>query len=81
MEIFLVVSIIILAIFLVLRKVFYSAKRNLFRDQATWSGKDLIIKYNNSDKISEPKENNNYLKTIAEESKFFLEDQLKQEEE
>ena len=81
MEIFLFISIIILTIFFLIKKVFYSAKSNLFKDQAAWSGKDIKIKYNKKKEISESKNNNNYLKMIAEESKFYLEDQSIQEEE
>ena len=55
MKIFLLLSIIILTIFFVVKKVFYSAKRNLFKDQATWSGKDIKIKYSKSKEISNQK--------------------------
>ena len=81
MEILLLLSIISLSIFFVVKKVFYSAKRNLFKDQAAWSGKDINIKYNKSKEISESKINENYLRIIAEESKLYLEDQSKQEAE
>ena len=80
MEIFLLLSILILAILFVVKEIFYSAKSNLFRDQAAWSSKDIKIKYTNPKEISELK-NDNYLKIIAEESKFYLEDQSNQEEE
>ena len=80
MKILLFLSIIILTIFFVIKKVFYLAKRNLFKDQAAWSGKDINIKYNKSKEISEFKKNENYLNIIADESKFYLEDQSKQEE-
>ena len=79
MEIFLFLSILILGLFFGIKKVFYSAKRNLFKDQAAWSGKDLKIKYSKSKEISESKRNDNYLKIIAEESKVYLEDQSIQE--
>ena len=81
MEIFLLLSIIILMIFFIVKKVYYSAKRNLFKDQAAWSGKDIKIKYSKSNQNSESKENDNYLKIIAEESKLYLEDQHKQKAE
>tara|TARA_Y100001968_G_scaffold149338_1_gene136567 strand:- start:702 stop:947 length:246 start_codon:yes stop_codon:yes gene_type:complete len=81
MKIVLLLSIFILAIFLIGKKIFYSAKRNLFKDQATWSGKDITIKYRNSKEIEESKEIDNYLKKIADESKVYLEDQSKEEEE
>ena len=81
MEIFLLLTIIIFLIFFVFKNVIYSAKRNLFKDQEAWSGKDIKIKYINSKKNSESKRNDNYLKIIADESKFYLENQSKKEEE
>ena len=62
------------------RDFIYSAKRNLFKDQAAWSGKDIKIKYNASRQDSESKENENYLKMIADESKIYLEDQSEEKE-
>ncbi len=79
MEIFLLFSLIILAFFFVVKNVFYSAKRNLFKDQSAWSGKDIKIKYSKSKENPGSKRNDNYLKIIAEESKFFLEDQSKED--
>ena len=79
MRIFLLFSIIILIIYLIFKDFINSAKRNLFRDQAAWSGKDLNIKYSNSKELKESKEIDNYLKIIAEESKVYLEDQFSQE--
>ena len=81
MRLFLLLSIFILAILFIGKKVFYSAKRNLFKDQAAWSGKDIKIKYRNSKGVSDTKEINNYLKIIADESKIYLDDQTKKEEE
>tara|TARA_B100001250_G_C19448098_1_gene634742 strand:+ start:75 stop:320 length:246 start_codon:yes stop_codon:yes gene_type:complete len=81
MEILLLLSIIILVIFFTVRKIFYSAKRNLFKDQASWSAKDIKIKYNRSKEVPESKRNDNYLNIIAEESMFYLEDQSNQGEE
>tara|TARA_B100000945_G_C20152193_1_gene489083 strand:- start:174 stop:419 length:246 start_codon:yes stop_codon:yes gene_type:complete len=81
MKIFLCLCIIILGIFLIVKKVFYSAKRNLFKDQAAWSGKDINIKYSQSMEIQDSNRNNNFLKMIAEESKVYLEDQTKKEAE
>ncbi len=80
MAIFLLLSIIILTIFYVIKIVFYSAKKNLFRDQDAWSGKDIKIKYTKPRELSESKNNDNYLKIIAEESKIYLEDKSMQEE-
>ena len=62
------------------RSFIYSAKRNLFKDQAAWSGKDIKIKYRNSREASESKENDNFLKIIADESKDYLETQIMKEE-
>ncbi|WP_413678180.1 hypothetical protein [Prochlorococcus sp. MIT 0916] len=56
------------------------AKRNLIKNQAAWSGKDIAIKYSNSKEISESKGIDNYLKIIADESKVYLENQSKEEE-
>ena len=75
MKIFFLISLVILGILLIVKKVFYSAKRNLFKGQAAWSGKDIKIKYNKSKEISESEGADNYLKMIAEESKVYLEDQ------
>ena len=80
MRIFLLLSILILAILFIGKKLFYSAKRNLFKDQAAWSGKDITIKYRNSKEIEESKGIDNYLNIIADESKVYLEDQSKEEE-
>ena len=81
MKIFLLLSIIILAICISIRKFLYSAKRNLFRDQTVWSNKDINIKYSNSNEIQKSNRNNNYLKTIADESKLYLEDHSREEAE
>ena len=75
MKIFLLISFLILAIFIISKKVFYSAKKNLFKDQLAWSNKEIKIKHNNSEKAAESNRNENYLKIIAEESEVFLEDQ------
>ena len=79
MKIFLLLSAIILASLLIGKKIINSAKRNLFKDQEAWSGKDLKIKYSKSNEISESKSNENYLKIIADESKFYLEEQSNQD--
>ena len=81
MKIFLLLSIVIIFVLFLGKTVFYSAKRNLFKDQAAWSGKDIKIKYRNSKGVSDTKEINNYLKIIADESKIYLDDQTKKEEE
>ena len=81
MKIFLILSIFILAFIFIGKKVFYSAKRNLFKDQASWSNKDIIIKYRNSKEIKDSKGIDNYLKVIADESKVYLDEQSKEKEE
>ena len=80
MKIFLIFSIVLLAILMIVRKFVSSAKRNLFKDQAAWSGKDIKIKYNTSKELSESKEKDNFLKMIADESKIYLEDESKRNE-
>ena len=79
MKIFFLISIIIIAIIFLGRKAFYSAKRNLFKDQAAWSGKDIKIKYSKSEGVKDSKGIDNYLKIIADESKVYLEDQSKED--
>tara|TARA_Y100001968_G_scaffold156712_1_gene143149 strand:- start:15 stop:260 length:246 start_codon:yes stop_codon:yes gene_type:complete len=81
MKIFLLISILILTIFFIVKKVFNSAKRNLFKDQAAWSSKDIKINYSKSKETTELKKNDNYLNIIADESKIYLENQSKEEEE
>ena len=80
MKIFLIFSILIISVLLITRNLFSSAKRNLFKDQAAWSGKDMKIKHSSSKEVSKSKENNNYLKMIANESKIYLEEQSKEKE-
>ena len=75
MKIFLLLSIIIFAIFFIAKKFFYFAKRNLFKDHAAWSGKDIKIKYSKTKEFLESESNENYLKIIADESKVYLEDE------
>tara|TARA_Y100000589_G_C26937009_1_gene540760 strand:- start:73 stop:327 length:255 start_codon:yes stop_codon:yes gene_type:complete len=76
MKIFLLISLFIFGVFIFIKKVFSSAKRNLFKDQAAWSNKEIKIKYTKSKETSEPNGNDNFLHLIAEESKVFLEDQF-----
>ena len=80
MKIFLIFSILIISVLLISRNLFSSAKRNLFKDQAAWSGKDIKIKHSSSKEVSKSKENNNYLKMNANESKIYLEEQSKEKE-
>ena len=68
-----------LSIFFVFKKVFYSAKKNLFKGQAEWFSKDIKIKHSKSNEISALVKHNNYLKIIAEESEVYLEEQSKQD--
>ena len=81
MKIFLLLSILILTIFFIVKKVFHSAKRNLFKDQAAWSSKEIKINYSKSKETKELENNDNYLNIIAEESKFYLDEQSKLEKE
>ena len=80
MKIFLIFSILIIVILFIGKNLISSAKRNLFKDQAAWSGKDIKIKYRNSREVSESKGNDNFLKIIADESKDYLETQLMKKE-
>ena len=80
MKIFLLVSIVIIVIFWILRDFIYAAKRNLLKNQAAWSGKDIKIKYNSSRELSDSTNGDNYLKIIADESEDYLEDQVKEKE-
>ena len=80
MKIFFILTIIIIVVLLISRSFIHSAKKNLFKDQAAWSGKDIKIKYRNSREVSESKGNDNFLKIIADESKVYLETQLKKKE-
>ena len=79
MRIFLLLSLIILTIFFVFKNVFYSAKRNLFKDQAEWFSKDIKIKYSKYKENSTSDKHDNYLKIIADESKLYLEEQSNQD--
>ena len=81
MRILLLLPLFILAILFIGKKFFNSAKRNLFKDQESWSGKDIKIKYSNAKETRKSKGINNYLKIIANESKVYLEEQSKDEEE
>jgi len=77
MGIIILFSIISIFILFISKKFIYYAKRNLFKDQAAWSGNEIKIKYNKSKETSEDKKNENYLKIIAKESKIFLEEHEK----
>ena len=81
MKIFLIFSVVIITLLFFGNKVFYSAKRNLFKDQAAWSGKDIKIKRLDSKDLLGSKGNYNYLNMIANESQIYLENQSKTEEE
>ena len=79
MRIFLLLFLFILAILFIGKKVFYSAKRSLFKGQEAWSGKDIKIKHLNPEEISLSKGIDNYLKIIADESKVYLENESNKE--
>ena len=64
MKIFILLSILLIAILLISRDFISSEKKNLFKDQASWSAKDIKIKYNASRQDAASKENENYLKKI-----------------
>lgn len=59
---------------LISKRFLLLAKRNLFKDQAAWSGKDIKIKYSKKGDSIISNKNENYLKVIADESKNFLEE-------
>tara|TARA_Y100000766_G_scaffold275119_1_gene277816 strand:- start:1146 stop:1394 length:249 start_codon:yes stop_codon:yes gene_type:complete len=81
MKIFLLLCILVITSSLIGKKIFYTAKRNLFKDQEAWSGKDIKIRHSKSKKdTSELKRSNNFLEIIADESKIYLEDQTKKDE-
>ena len=80
MQILLLFSITLVAILLIGRNFIYYAKRNLFKNQAAWSGKDIKIKYTYTREDSQSKEKDNYLKIIADESKIYLDDQSNEKE-
>ena len=80
MKVFILLSIIIITILIVGKRFYYSAKRNLFKDEAAWSGKDIKIKYRNSSEVSKSKGSDNILKIIADESKTYLDTQSKKED-
>tara|TARA_Y100001968_G_C19391510_1_gene735866 strand:- start:568 stop:822 length:255 start_codon:yes stop_codon:yes gene_type:complete len=75
MKIFFIISIIIIAILFIGRNFINAAKRNLFKDQAAWSGKDIKIKHSPPREVSKSKGNANFLEMIADESKIYLDDQ------
>ena len=75
MKIIILISIITIAVLLIGKNFIDFVKRNLLRNQAAWSGKDLKLKYTNSREGSKPIKNDNYLKIIADESKIYLEGQ------
>ena len=81
MKIFLILSLALIAILLIGKNFYHLAKRNLFKDQAAWSGKDIKIKYINQRDGKSSKSNNNLLKVIAAESKIYLDSESKEKEE
>ena len=81
MKIFLLLALCIIIILVIGKNIFYSAKRNLFKDQAAWSGKDIKIKHRNSGEVAKSSKNDDFLKKIADESKIYLDEQSAQGEE
>ena len=80
MKIFMIFSIMVIVILFIGKNLIYSAKRNIFKNQAAWSGKDIKIKYNNTIEVTESNDNENFLKLIADESKIYLENESKEDE-
>ncbi len=76
MKIFIFLILIIIAILFLGKSFISTAKRNLFKDQAAWSGKEIKIKHSMPAGASESKVSENYLKIIADESKNYLEDEF-----
>ena len=81
MEILFLLSITIITMLFIGKNFFSSAKKNLFKDLDSWSGKDIKIKHNKSSDKKSSAGSNNYLKMIADESEIYLDDQLNREEE
>ena len=79
MKIFFLIFIIIITTFIVVKKIFNSAKTNLLKDQAAWSGKDIKIRYSRSGGVKDSQGDENYLKMIADESRIYLNDQSNEE--
>ena len=77
MTILILISVIFIALLFTGRNFIYSAKRNLFKDLASWSGKDIKINYNGSRGVPESEGKDNYLKLISDESRTYLEEQSK----
>ena len=78
MQLLILVSLIIIFLFIILKKAISFFKLNLVKDQRAWSGKNIKIKRNNPNENNRTSSNNiknNYLKVIAEESKIFLDEQ------
>ena len=68
MKIFFLLFTITIVIWFIGKKIFHSAKRNLIKDQAAWSGKDIKINYRNTKDIQEDKEAekiDNYLNQLV----------------
>tara|TARA_B100000700_G_scaffold274453_1_gene319489 strand:+ start:227 stop:466 length:240 start_codon:yes stop_codon:yes gene_type:complete len=79
MKILLPIFIFIIALVFIVRKFIYSAKRNLFKDQSAWSGKDIKIKYKETENFFESDKKENYLKFISDEAKIYLEEESKKD--
>ena len=78
MQLLIIVSLIILFLFVVLKKAISFFKENLVKGQRSWSGKDIKINYKDlktKNRTSSDNIKNNYLEVIADESKIFLDEQ------
>ena len=79
MQLLILVSLIIVFLFIVLKKVVSFFKVNLVKEQRAWSAKDIKINrkdLNGGKSTSSNNLKNNYLKVIADESKNFLDEQF-----
>ncbi len=78
MQLLIIISLIIVFLFIVSRKVISLFKVNLVSNQRAWSGKDIKINrkdLNPNNSITSNNKKNNYLEVIADESKIFLDEQ------
>ena len=71
-----------IATIVIFGKIFFSsAKKNLFKDHAAWSGRDIKLNYRKASEGIETNKKDNFLKMIAEQSDLYLEEQSNTAEE
>ena len=75
MKILILICLGIISLSFIGKKIFSSAKRNLYKDQASWSGREIKIKRNMKTVDDNSNQKNNYLKLIAIQSENYLEEQ------